>query len=469
MRLELLLAHADDGTPVLPEGLQAEALQTAPRPVPVDLPENLWDESGEPNLLPRQRWGLVVPKGPQGKRLLELVAPLRRAREEAQGGEPARVYCVRSGMDTTSAMHWKKGIFRDEEVPESERPRYLLVLGDLDEVSLELQQVLSTDAYVGRLAFPTEAGYESYVEKVLRWERMPAPDSKTRLLVYTAKDGSEATRLGLEVLTGPGLEACRGRQRKGQLPDVELLELVDDGSTHGEQLLSCAAQQGPSVLFSLSHGLASPKEGWNSPDEQHALRGALLLPGGRQLTGTEVASRPFLPGGIWFCFACFSAGTPGRSAYTPWLRQLSAVDPRVAQALEGVLLREEERPSIAALPQAALANPQGPLAVMGHVDLAWATSFNDKGRGTPSRFFSVLEALVEGRRAGPAMRSLLKHATEASTDLMGLYYKEEVARQGDRSSAVDPLELARLWMLRQDLANYVLLGDPAVRLPLASR
>lgn len=468
MKLELLLAHADDGQPVLREGLGLEALRDAPRPGPLGLPENLWHEGRDCNVLKQQRWGLVVPKGPEGERLLELVAPLRRLREEAQGA-PARVYRVGPDMDGPSAMRWKRSVFRDEDVPERERPRYLLVLGELDEVSLELQQVMSSDAYVGRLAFPTPDDYTSYVEKVLRWERSPAQGARPRLITYTARDQSDATELGYQLLTGPGFAACLERLRQGHFPACELHELVDDGSAPGVQLLSCVEESRPSVLFSLSHGLGTPRTGWRSADEQRALQGALMLSRARHLAGADVASRPFLPGGIWFFFACFSVGTPRLSAYTPWLQQLSAATPELAPTLKEVLAREGTRPFISRLPQAALANPNGPLAVMGHVDLAWACSFNDRGRGTPSRFFEVLEALVEGQRTGPALHTLLRHANEASTDLTLLYQQEERALRTGGPSPVDPMERAQRWMLRHDLAGYVQLGDPAVQLPLAAK
>ncbi|OJH38335.1 hypothetical protein [Cystobacter ferrugineus] len=466
MTLELLLAHSEERLAAR-QGLQLETLQRAPRPEAVELPENLWDATRDPNELPAQRWGLVAPKGARGDRLLALVEPLRRLRQEAQGGAPVEIYRVPSVMDGAYAAGWKKEVFRHEKTSEKNRPRYLLLLGDLHEVPLELQQALTTDAFVGRLAFSSDAGYEAYVEKVLRWEGVAAREARARMLFYTSRDGTSATELGHRVLIAPSVAACRERQQVDDFPAADILELGGQGAVPLETLLSHAAEPGPGVLFTLSHGRGRPPGGWARPEERLAHQGELMLPDGRFLPAEELASRPFLPGGVWFSFACFSAGTPTRSSYTHWLRQLPASDPNARRGLEA-LPQQGERPFIAALPQAALANPNGPLAVMGHVDLAWSCSFNDKGRGTPSRFIELLKALARGSRAGVALSTLLQFLNETSSELAMLYNQEEMQRTYGGSFSVDPVARAWLWMQRQDLANYILLGDPAVRLPLAS-
>ncbi len=461
MALELLLAHADGCRPVLHRGIAEEVLLGAPPPQPGEAPTELWDVNHAPNDLSKQRWGIVAPKGPEGDRLLALIAPLRQAREQAQGA-PARVYRFPpkpSGeVEGAWAMRWKQEVFRREGRPESELPRYLLLLGDLDQLPLEVQQVLSTDAFVGRLAFPSEEGYQAYVAKVLRWEGEASREERTRMLFYTSWDGTEATSLGYEGLVARSVEACRQEQRLGSFPMAEILELGSQQPALLEQLLAQAAELGPGVLFSLSHGAAG------SGEERRERQGALILPKGGALLGKDIASRPFLPGGVWFFFACFSAGTPARSSYTHWLRQLHATDPAAARELSSVL-PERERPFIAALPQAVLANPEGPLAVMGHVDLAWSYSYRDHGRPTPSRFFGVLKTLAEGGRAGVALNSLQRFVNEASVELTLLYNQEQPGASGSQPPK-DPIRLAELWMVRQDLSNYILLGDPAVRLPL---
>src|SRR5580704_14294320 len=142
--LELLLADADERRPMLAEGLPEEAASLAPKPrqVPGDaLVREALDAN--PNDLPAQRWGVIAPDGPRGDRLLQAIEPLIRLREHEQGA-PAYCYRVPGDLDVTAAAKWKDRVLYDEDVPQDERPKYLLILGDLDQVSIELQQVLAS-------------------------------------------------------------------------------------------------------------------------------------------------------------------------------------------------------------------------------------------------------------------------------------------------------------------------------------
>jgi hypothetical protein len=109
--------------------------------------------------------------------------------------------------------------------------------------------------------------------------------------------------------------------------------------------------------------------------------------------------KPFLPGGIWFAVACFGAGTPAKSAFYSWLRQLREAG-QYKESVERVLEslpRDGEKPFLAALPKAALQNPNGPLAFFGHLDLAWSYAFTDPdGTSRASRVFSALNVLANG-------------------------------------------------------------------------
>ncbi|ATB36879.1 hypothetical protein CYFUS_002294 [Cystobacter fuscus] len=472
MNLELLLTHADDHLPTLEEGLPLESALSPPRPEASDMPTHLWDSGGDPNELPAQRWGVVAPEGPDGDRLLALITPLRELRQQGQGA-PVRIYRAPPDMDAPTAAQWKRRVLQDEKVAEADRPRYLLMLGDLDQLSLEMQQILGGDGFIGRLAFSRDADYEAYVEKVLRWDKNPSASPQARALFYTAHDGTRATSVGYQGLITPSLQSCRERQELGDFPAKEILELGDGENGSVDRLLEQAASREPSVLFSLSHGLGAPRQGWKSVDAQHRLQGAMSLGAGQTLDASALANQPFLPGGLWFYLACFGAGTPSRSAFHSWLSQLRDAGQFTGplDRLLASLPRQGERPFVAALPKTVLANPQGPLAVVGHMDLAWSYSFQDPGttaKNRPSRFQGLLRSLVSGRRAGVGLNALSRFFTDANTELTTLYELQEEARRSGHPDPVDPTQRAHLWMLRQDLAGYVLLGDPAVQLPVAT-
>jgi len=471
MDLQLLLAHADDQRPVLESGLPDDSLRhTAGSAQQSQAPTHLWDHGGDPNDLASQRWGVIAPKGPIGDRLLALIEPLRQWREQQQGA-PVRCFRVPPNLTGPQAARWKSIVLRDEAIPEQEWPRYLLMLGDLDQVSLELQQALGSDAFVGRLAFRDERGLAAYVDKVLRWERAPSAASRARSLFFTAHDGTSATQVGYHQLILPSLQACRARQQKGEFTaDIQEVGGPDDWSpTH---LLSQVADARPGVLLSVSHGAGAPRHGWSSMSEQQALQGAMCLGRGERLLAEDVASRPFLPGGLWVYLACFGGGTSQTSSYFHWLHRLqeSGVQTGRPEAVLASLPRPGEPPFIAALPQAALANPNGPLALIAHVDLAWSYGFSDldtQVRSRASRFLGLLRELVEGRRVGVGLSALLRFASEANLELTLLEDREEAERAAGRDSTQDGIRRGHLWMMRQDVSGYVLLGDPAVRLPLA--
>jgi hypothetical protein len=182
---------------------------------------------------------------------------------------------------------------------------------------------------------------------------------------------------------------------------------------------------------------------------------------------------PFLPEGMWFCLACFGAATPPRSAFHAWLTLLAREGGQkdLSQAVLESLPKEGERPFLAALPQAALANPRGPLAVIGHGDLAWTYGFTTVGapaRGRASRITGALEVLANGSRAGVALDALMRAYREVNDGLMTEYQERQDALIEGRPDPVDPVEHAARWMERNDLRGYVLLGDPAARLCLRS-
>jgi hypothetical protein len=159
-RLDLLLAAADDGRPVLGEGLSDEAVHGAPRPKKSKDADEKGDwhlHGADLNDLPSQKWAVLAPEGPEGDRQIEAIQALIRLREREQGA-PAQIYRVPSEMSAKEALEWKQEVYAPDDIPDEDRPYYLLMLGDLHHTSLELQHTLGAGALVGRVHFAHPEG-----------------------------------------------------------------------------------------------------------------------------------------------------------------------------------------------------------------------------------------------------------------------------------------------------------------------
>jgi len=487
MDIQLFLAHADDHEPVLHQGVPLERTLDAPSPDPKALGARRAAKlQGLPDSLADQQWAIVAPLGPAGDRLLSLIEPLRKKREEEQGRE-AVVHRVDPEMDSVAASNWIQKEYRDAGGRvESERPRYLALLGGPEAISWDFQQMLAGEAFVGRIAFEADSQYEAYVDKAVRLsEQRDIP--RANALFHAVLDGSRATQEAQKHLVLPSLEWARAAHEKGLFDAEKILDVPMspagsrlDTTTAATALLGESADARAGLLFTMSHGAGIPKEGWKSAAEQRDIQGAMVLGRfGDLLTANDIAKSKFLPGGAWFMFACYGAGTPSRSTFFPWLERLHALGVlgKSAEYVLGALPRPGERPFVAALPQAALANPDGPLGFVGHVDLAWSWSFLDyevssaglAPKNRAERFQSVLQAFTEGHRFGVAHHELVRFFQTLNADLVASY--DALARRSvnapdfveDRATQI---RRASLWMQRQDLSSFVLLGDPAARLPI---
>ncbi len=470
--LQLLLTDAEEYVPVLEGGLSEDELARAPTPsrgpkgadsMHLDAPDR------DPNDLPAQRWGVIAPEGELGDKQLAAIESLIKHREDQQGAPP-KIYRVPPNMEALDALRWKNDVYRAEDVPEDERPRYLLMLGDLDAVSLELQHILANGSLVGRLQCRDLQGFRAYAEKLIARETS-APRDRGRALYYTVQDGTSAVDKGYRRLVEPCLELTRQWSEAGKLELEESIE-IPYSDWGPDEMLEEAGGDDPSVMLSLSHGLGAPRRGWKTPDHQRALQGAISMGAEEPITADALTETPFLPGGVWFAVACFAAGTPQGSAFFPWLSLLAehGASAQQAKAVLKSLPAAGERPFVAALPQTLLANPDGPLAVIGHMDLAWTFGFTEPGskRSRASRMFSTLRALLAGSRVGVGVDALMRVYRETNDNLMARYQLQRDAQARGLADPIDPKQLGQLWMQRNDLRGYVLLGDPAARLPVKS-
>jgi hypothetical protein len=206
--MDLLFAHGDDGSPMLDRDADPSTAAGEVRPFQKREERFLSDITASANDLVRQGWAVVAPAGEHGAKLEALVQALVRARAEDQQADVLSIR-VPPGMDAAAATAWKKDVYPTlYGEDEGRRPRYLLILGDLDQVSLETQQVLAQDGFPGRLACATDDGYAAYADKVLAWQRRPSAHDRARALFYTVHDGTSATTAGHAKLIQPCHDRC---------------------------------------------------------------------------------------------------------------------------------------------------------------------------------------------------------------------------------------------------------------------
>ena len=100
--------------------------------------------------------------------------------------------------------------------------------------------------------------------------------------------------------------------------------------------------------------------------------------------------------------------------------------------------------------------------MVGHIDRAWSYSFKWGEAGSQTiTYQSALNRLMTGDTIGTAMDDLNIRYAEISTMLNNQVYKAEYEK-------VDLLKLASLWTANNDARDYALVGDPAVRMPVAT-
>lgn len=130
--------------------------------------------------------------------------------------------------------------------------------------------------------------------------------------------------------------------------------------------------------------------------------------------------------------------------------------------------RVAERDLVAALPQRLLAHPRGPVAYVGHVDMAWLLGFADPenlgvidrwdARFTP--FKAAVDALLSARPVGQAMVEMSCTYHLCNAQLTRIHDELQTRR---RKLADVETQLADAFIRRGDAQNFLVLGDPAAR------
>jgi len=403
-------------------------------------------------------WGIIFHEN-ASEAVRAALAPLIDRRRQ-QAGSRFQILDYRQG-EQVREWYQRHGVWAGNVDPERV-PFYLLLVGPPTEIPFDFQYLLSIEYAVGRLAFQQSEDYACYARSVIAYEESAAVDTSKEIVYWSTRHpGDPATTLSNSLLVRPlayGADSVAGALKQPVHTAVGYGQRVYEGgeATKGALLGVLAAERPPALLFTASHGMiyhpGQPK--------QRTDQGGLLCqdwPGhGRvraehYLAAGDIPESARVHGMVAFLFACCGAGTPTKDQF---LRDLATPDQAPMLA---------PQPFVAALPQRLLSHPRGAaLAVVGHVDRAYSFSIRpSKATGAQILpFRSSLGFILGGTRVGMAlMMQFGQRFAALSAQLLSSVSPS--AAEGTRLSGVD---LVQCWMERNDAQNYVLLGDPAVRI-----
>jgi hypothetical protein len=422
----------------------------------------------EPQNLAKAGWAVVFPDSTPAP-VRDALQPLVKHRAtkvpqdrclvlDYHAGEGFRAWLNRHGADIG-------------KISPSKIPYYVLLVGGPGDIPFEFQYLLDVEYAVGRLAFDRPEEYRQYAESVAAYETAAAPPTAREVAFWATRHrGDFPTQLSADSLVGPLYDGVAGDPDEGEPVarmfgfESRLFKGPDATKANLAQLLHApGAAARPSLLFTASHGL-----GWPRDDErQAAAQGALLcqdwsglgsmLPA-HYLAAADVADDARVHGLVAFLFACYGAGTPRLNDF------LFGPNQPPADSDERLLA---DRAFMAALPRRLLSHPQGgALAVIGHIERAWAHSIqplDDQFNPLPTvgpqltMFRNCVGRILSGDPVGHATKDISEKFANVAVLLLTL-----IGPTG--GTAATDEKLVNTWIERSDLQNYVLLGDPAVRL-----
>ena len=409
----------------------------------------------DPNNLEEAGWCVVFAKDadPAIKKALERLL----ARREADAGPLFKVFegadGIRPGEDPEKWV-LRHGAAIDKVVdPANGVPVYITLVGSPQEIPFEFQYRLDLNWNVGRLHFDTADEYRDYAESVVAYETGATLPHKKRAAIFTVmNDGDRATGMLHNDVAEPLVKGSTRVKTLTGFKGFSMTELLAENATKERlvKLLQGKEDGGPpAFLFTGSHGV---KVKMDDPTQREK-QGAILCqdwPGfgtvapEHLFTAADIPTDANVHGLIHFLFACYGGGCPTHDNFGLGTGQ----PPKQLMQV----------PIVARLPQRLLA--KGALASVAHVDRAWAYSFQSNGFPQVQEMRNVMVRILMGQRVGEATTDLNKQWAVASAQL----HEAQDTRKAFGEELMSNAQLATKWVARNDARNYIILGDPAVRL-----
>jgi hypothetical protein len=411
--------------------------------------------------LSQSGWGVIFAYAdPNWEAIQEALQPLFALRQ-AQAAPYFRIF---TGPDAYRPGETKPDFLRRFNIgsgavdPKRGVPYYLLLIGSPELIPFDFQYQLDVQFAVGRLDFDSPAQYATYANGVLAAELgQRQPLARTAAFFSVTNPDDSATASTDKYLVQP-LAA-----HLAATPDWQITTHRGADATRSRLESLLGGEQKPALLFTASHGIEFPA----GDPLQERRQGALLcnewpgprsprgpLPESYYFAGDHLSDSADPRGLIAFHFACYGGGTPQFYDFEqPAGNSLSTGQARQPLA---------NRPFVANLPKRLLGHPRGgALAVVSHVDRAWSYSYRQGETPQTAVFEDTLTRLFAGQPLGWALEYFNTRYAELAADL------SNAVNRMSWGSQLEPYQIASLWTENHDARNYIVLGDPAVRLAVA--
>jgi hypothetical protein len=357
-----------------------------------------------------------------------------------------------------SAIAWFRNLANKKcSLPASSM--YLLLVGSPEQIPYDFEKMLTPQHAVGRLHLPDAAAYDRYVRTLLAYEDdTQSTNVRRRDIEFYAPDDTPETYSSCMEFARPLMQAIgdigeQGFQTRGWLGDEATRERVVT------RLGEYRQEGAPALTFFVSHGaeafseLRAEFQGSWIPQGVPALGHAPSADELRKscLTGDTFVSGELSPhGSIVFNFSCFGAGLHQEFTLRQWI-------------MEDEIVPDDPHPLVSALGQGLLGNPHPALAYVSTLDRK-SNVFSLLPNGLQP-FEAWASILLRGGTVGQACQVFWDQSATLQQGASQLL--EEALQSGQTAETLpdeEAWDLALNWIMGYELDNFVIQGDPAVRL-----